>query len=65
MITYMSKIEDILYAAYGHGQRDALLKKANEIRKAEQKKYIDQGDLYELAFKALIKEGKIPEGTMW
>ena len=57
----MSKIEEYLYAAYEQGKRDVLLKRAREIRLASQNKYLDQGDLYELAFKALVKEGVLSE----
>ena len=55
----MSKIEEYLYAAYEQGKRDVLLKKAHEIRRAPQHKHTSQGDLYEIAFQELVKEGII------
>ena len=53
----MSKIENILYAAHAQGKREELLKRAGKIRTAPQHKYTEQGEIYEIAWKELAKEG--------
>lgn len=51
----MSNIENLLYSAYEHGKRDALLKKVTEIRESEAGEKMQRDEIYEKAYKEVMK----------
>lgn len=53
----MSNIENLLYSAHEHGQREALLKKVIEIQKTPEGQNLSQNDCYELAYRQIMKTG--------
>ena len=48
----MSKIEDLLYSAMEHGQRDALLNEVSKIKNNSPYKHLD--DVYDEAYKIVM-----------
>ena len=49
----MSRIEELIYSALEHGQRDQLLAKVNKIR--ENNPYMPLGDVYSIAYQEVMK----------
>ena len=49
----MSRIEELIYSALEHGQRDRLLEKVNKIR--ENNTYMSLGDIYSVAYQEVMK----------
>lgn len=49
----MSRIEELLYSALEHGQRDALLKEVTRIRKNHPNKNLD--NVYNEAYQIVMK----------
>ena len=60
----MSQVEDMLYAAHAQGKREELLKRAEKIRSTPQHKWSEQSDVYNLAWRELVKEGIISEAIL-
>lgn len=51
----MSNIEELLYSAYEHGKRHALLKKVTEIRESEAGRRMQREEIYEKAYQEVMK----------
>lgn len=49
----MSRIEELVYSALEHGQRDALLEKVHKVR--ENNPYMSLGDIYSIAYQEVMK----------
>ena len=49
----MSRIEELIYSALEHGQRDILLEKVNKIK--ENNPYMSLGDIYSVAYQEVMK----------
>lgn len=48
----MSKIEDLVYSAYEHGQRTRLFERVSEIKKSEPNMQLE--DIYEKAYSEVM-----------
>lgn len=51
----MSHIEELLYSAHEHGQREALLKKVIEIQKTPAGEKLTQQEVYDMAYRDIMK----------